>query len=95
MKFVSFAFVTIPMFSSAFAFEQNGCQAARVPHRATRAKFRHPRHIADHGKFDEAEPERHLHFGRQRRQWRRAQGRMPDSSRGVRPLIKQNKPDKM
>jgi hypothetical protein len=54
-------------------------------------------HVADHGKLDEAEPKRKWNIHLRRRDANGDQGRdkMPDSSQGVRPLGKQNKPDKM
>jgi hypothetical protein len=63
----------------------------------SRGKLRHARHLSDHRKFDEAEPERkrYLHLGRQHANGDQGGDKMPDSRQGVRPLDKQNKPDKM
>lgn len=56
---------------------KRSAQWSRFHVRRPRGKFRHPGHIADHGKFDEAEPElkRRLHLGRERCQWRPGQGK--------------------
>jgi hypothetical protein len=67
MKLASIAFATVPDLLRRLRLRtKRRGQRQGFDVRRPRGKFRHSRHIADHGKFDEAEPERkrHLHLGR-------------------------------
>jgi len=76
MKLTVIASAAALTLSGAFAYAQSGVPSGRGSATGDTAASLRPRHVADHGEFDEAEPERkrHVHLRRFRCQRRPGQG---------------------